>query len=108
MDLFGAVDFSNWLRRLSDLAASPEVLEPLFLQLTCILVAFLLAWGIRAATRSWTDRLADLAVARNRALRLPAGLRGLATFCYAWIVLVFTRYGIVQLGGEHRLIGSVM
>ena len=105
MDLFGAVDFSNWLRRLSDLAASPQVLGPLFFQLACILVAFLLAWGIRAATRSWTDRLAELAVARNRALRLPIGLRGLATFCYAWIVLLFTRYGVAQLGGEHRLIG---
>jgi len=105
LDLSGAVDFSDWLRRLRDLAASPQVLEPLFFQLTCILVAFLLAWGIRAATRSWTDRLADLALARYRALRLPVGLRGLATICYAWIVLVFTRYGIAQLGGEHRLIG---
>ena len=83
MDLSGAVDFSDWLRRLRDLAASPQVLEPLFFQLTCILVAFLLAWGIRAATRSWTDRLADLALARYRALRLPVGLRGLATICYA-------------------------
>jgi len=105
LDLFGALHLSDWLRRLSDLAASPQVLEPLFFQLACILVAFLLAWGIRAATRSWTDRLAELAFARNRALRLPIGLRGLATFCYAWIVLLFTRYGVAQLGGEHRLIG---
>src|SRR5207237_2747966 len=42
---------------------------------------------------------------RYRALRLPAGLRGLAIFCYAWLILVFAEQGVAQLGGEYRLIG---
>jgi small-conductance mechanosensitive channel len=90
---------------MSDLAASPAVLVPLFLQLACILAGFLLAWGIRAATRSWTDRLVERVAARFPALRIPADLRGLATFCYAWFVLVFAEQLIAQLGGQYRLIG---
>src|SRR5207237_9824282 len=42
---------------------------------------------------------------RYRALRLPAGLRGLAIFCYAWLILVFAEQAIAQLGGQYRLIG---
>jgi hypothetical protein len=64
-----------------------------------------LAWGIRAATRSWTDRLVERVAARFPALRIPADLRGLATFCYAWFVLVFAEQLIAQLGGQYRLIG---
>jgi small-conductance mechanosensitive channel len=97
--------FFDWLRQVSDLAASPAVLVPLFLELVCILAGFLLAWGIRAATRSWTDRLVERVAARYRALRIPADLRGLATFCYAWFVLVFAEQLIAQLGGQYRLIG---
>src|SRR5438270_8767179 len=88
-----------------DLAASPAVLEPLLLQLACIVASFLSAWAIRAATRSWTDRLVERLTTRYRALRLPAGLRGLAAFCYAWLILVFAEQAIGQLGGEYRLIG---
>ncbi len=105
MQLLDSLQFFDWLRQVSDLAASPAVLVPLFLQLACILAGFLLAWGIRAATRSWTDRLVERVAARYRALRIPAGLRGLATFCYAWFVLVFAEQLIAQLGGQYRLIG---
>ncbi len=105
MHLLDSLHFFDWLRQVSDLAASPAVLVPLFLQLACILAGFLLAWGIRAATRSWTDRLVERVAARYRALRIPAGLRGLATFCYAWFVLVFAEQLIAQLGGQYRLIG---
>jgi len=105
LHLFDTLQFLDWLRQVSDLVASPAVLVPLFLQLACILVGFLLAWGIRAATSAWTDRLIERVAARYRALRIPAGLRGLATFCYAWFVLVFAEQLIAQLGGQYRLIG---
>jgi small-conductance mechanosensitive channel len=105
LHLLDTFQFFDWLRRMSDLAASPAVLVPLFLQLACILAGFLLAWGIRAATRSWTDRLVERVAARFPALRIPADLRGLATFCYAWFVLVFAEQLIAQLGGQYRLIG---
>jgi small-conductance mechanosensitive channel len=105
LQLFDAPHFSDWLGRMRDLAASPAVLEPLILQLSCIVASFLSAWAIRAATRSWTDRLVDRVTMRHRALRVPAGLRGLAIFCYAWLILVFTEQAIAQLGGDYRLIG---
>ena len=105
MQFFDAVHFSDWLGRLRDLAASPAVLEPLLLQLACIIACFLSAWGIRAATRSWTGRLVERVTMRYRSLRLPAGLRGLAIFCYAWLILVFAEQAVAQLGADYRLIG---
>jgi small-conductance mechanosensitive channel len=105
LQLFDALHFSDWLGRLRDLAASPAVLEPLFFQLVCILAAFLSAWGIRAGTRPWTDSLVERVTARYPALRIPAAPPGLATFCYAWFLLIFAEQAIAQLGGEYRLIG---
>jgi small-conductance mechanosensitive channel len=105
LQFFDAVNFMDWLGRLRDLAASPAILEPLLLQLACIAAAFLLAWAIRAATRSSTDRLVERVTLRYRALRLPAGLRGLVIFCYAWLLLAFAEEAVAQLGGEYRLIG---
>jgi small-conductance mechanosensitive channel len=105
LQLFDAAHFSDWLGRLRDLAASPAALEALVLQLACIIASFLSAWAIRAATRSSTDRLVERVTIRYRVLRLPPGLRGLAIFCYAWLILVFTEEAVAQLGGDYRLIG---
>jgi hypothetical protein len=90
---------------LRELVISPAVLEPLILQLACIGVAFLSAWVIRAATRAWSDRLVEFFAARYRGFRIPAGLRGLVVFCYAWIILAVVEQAIAELGGEYRLIG---
>jgi small-conductance mechanosensitive channel len=105
LQLFDAAYFSDWLGRLRDLAASPAVLQALVLQLACIIASFLAAWAIRAATRSRTDRLVERITMRYRGLRVPAGLRGLAIFCYAWLILVFAEQAVAQLGGDYRLIG---
>src|SRR5207253_7199047 len=88
-----------------DLAVSWEVLETLIFQLAVIIAAFLLAWGFRAATRSWSDRLVLRITTQFRWLRIPVELRGLVVFCYAWLVLAIAGRGIAQLGAEHRLIG---
>ena len=105
LPLSDSVHLSDWLQRLSDLAVSWEVLETLIFQLAVIIAAFLLAWGFRASTRSWSDRLAQRITAQFRWLRIPAELRGLVLFCYAWLVLASAGRGIAQLGGEHGLIG---
>ena len=105
MHLSDALPLSDWLQRLGDLAISRAILEALILQLAAIIAAFLLAWGFRAATRSWSDRLAQRLAARFRSLRIPTELHGLVMFCYAWLVLAIAERGITQLGGEHRLIG---
>ena len=105
MHLSDAVQLSDWLRRFGGLAVSREVLETLLLQLAVIIAAFLLAWGFRAATRSWSDRLAQRVATRFRSLRIPAELHGLVIFCYAWLVLAVAERGIAELGGERRLVG---
>ena len=105
MHLADAVPLSDWLQRLSDLAVSRAVLEALFLQLAVIIAAFLLAWGLRSATRSWGDRLAQRIAGRFRSLRIPAELHGLVIFCYAWLVLVIAGRGIADLGGDRHLVG---
>jgi small-conductance mechanosensitive channel len=105
LPLFDTARFSDWLSRLRGFTVSPAVLEALLLQFACIAVAFLAAWGIRAATRSWTDRLVERLAARYRALRFPAGLSGLPVYCYAWLLLVLVEQSVAQLGGEYGLIG---
>ena len=96
MHLLDEVHLSDWLQRLSDLAVSREALEPLIFQLAVILAAILLAWGFRAATRSWSDRLAQLIATQFRALRIPTQLQGLVVFCYVWLVLAIERRGIAD------------
>jgi small-conductance mechanosensitive channel len=105
LPLFDTAHLTEWLSRLRDLAASPAVLESLFLQLGCIAVSFLGAGGIRVATRSWTDRLVERLSTRYRALRFPSGLRGLPVYCYAWLLLVLLEQSVAQFGGDYRLIG---
>jgi small-conductance mechanosensitive channel len=103
--LLDSLHLSDWLQRFGDFAVSREVLEALTLQFAVIVVAFLLARGFRAATRSWSDRLAQRIAAQFRLLRIPAELHGLVVFCYAWLVLAIAERGIAELGGERRLIG---
>ena len=104
MDLFDNMDFSGWLLRLKLFAASPDVYEPLAMQLGVVLVAFLVAWGLRAATRASAARFLGAVTARYPALRIPEGLLRLTIFFYAWLLLVIAAHAIAQLGGQHRLI----
>jgi small-conductance mechanosensitive channel len=105
LDLLDIVGLSDWAQRLRDLAVSREVLEALIFQLVAIIAAFLLALGFRAATRSWSERLAQRIAAQFRSLRVPAELHGLVMFCYAWLLLAIAERGIAEFGGEHRLVG---
>jgi small-conductance mechanosensitive channel len=104
LDLLHALHLSSWLQRLSELAASGELLEALALQLAAIAALFLLAWGIRAATRPWTDRLSDLAAAHLHLPPAPAELHRLMVFFYAWLLLVIADRVGARLGAEVRLI----
>jgi small-conductance mechanosensitive channel len=97
--------FSDWLRQLSALASSREVVEALLPQLAAIAAMFLLAWVIRAATRSWTDRLVDRAPPQFRVPRIASELRRLLIFCYAWLLLVIEEGVGSHFGADVRLIG---
>ncbi|HEY3912700.1 MAG TPA: mechanosensitive ion channel domain-containing protein [Stellaceae bacterium] len=96
---------SEWLRRLSAIVASREVLEALVPQLAAIAAMFLLAWAIHAATRPWTNRLVDRATIQLRMHRIAGELQRLLTFCYAWLLLVTAEGVGARLGGDVRLVG---
>jgi small-conductance mechanosensitive channel len=99
--------FSDWLRRLSELAASREVLEPLIPQVLTVAAMLLLAWAIRAATRSWTNRLVDRATTqfRVRVPRIASELQRLLIFCYAWLLLTIAEGVGSRFGDDVRLVG---
>ena len=105
MDPLDSARLSGWLRRLGAFAASRQVLDALIPQVVAIAAMFLLAWGIRAATRAWTDRLVARATTLFRVPRIAGELQRLLTFCYAWLLLVIVENVGDRLGGDVRLVG---
>lgn len=85
-----------------EFAESPAVLESLALQVALIGVLFALAWGIRAATRTATDRLAERHL-RPEWVRLE--LARLATLIYAWLLLVIAARVGDRFGLDLKLVG---
>jgi small-conductance mechanosensitive channel len=102
---FNPTRLSDWLRQLSALIASREVLETLIPQLVVVTAMFLLAWAIRAATRPWTNRLLDRASKQFRVPRVASELQRLLIFGYAWLLLVTADDVGDRLGDDVRLIG---
>jgi len=86
-------------------AASRELFETLALQLALIGAILALAWAVRLATCSLTDRLAERVEHRLRAGRITAELRGLVPFAYAWLLLVIAERVAARLGFEAPLVG---
>lgn len=105
MDPLNSARLSGWLRRLGAFAASRQVLDALVPQLVAIAAMFVLAWGIRAATRAWTDRLVARATTLFRVPRMADELQRLLTLCYAWLLLVIVENVGDRLGADVRLIG---
>lgn len=105
MDPLSSARLSGWLRRLGAFAASRQVLDALVPQLVAIAAMFLLAWGIRAVTRAWTDRLVARATTLFRVPRMADELQRLLTLCYAWLLLVIVENVGDRLGADVRLIG---
>ena len=105
MDSLDSARLSGWLRRLGAFAASRQVLDALIPQVVAIAAMFLLAWGIRAATRAWTDRLVARATTLFRVPRIAGELQHLLTFGYAWLLLVIVENVGDRLGSDVRLVG---
>ncbi len=105
MDFLDSARLSGWLRRLGAFAASRQVLDALIPQVVAIAAMFLLAWGIRAATRAWTDRLVARATTLFRVPRIAGELQHLLTFGYAWLLLVIVENVGDRLGSDVRLVG---
>lgn len=103
--MFGDWSISDWLDRAGEIAASREVLELLALQLGLIAGLLALAWGIRLATVSLTDRLAGRIDRYLHAGRLASDLRGLVTLAYAWLLLVIAERVAARFGLDLNLVG---
>jgi len=64
-----------------------------------------LAWGIRLASVSLTDRLAERIDRHLHAGRLANDLRGLVMLAYAWLLLVIAKRVAVRFGFDFELVG---
>jgi small-conductance mechanosensitive channel len=103
--LIGDWDISDWLDRAREFAGSREVLQLLALQLGLVAAMFALAWGIRLATKSLTDRLTERIDRYLHAGRLASDLGGLVMLGYAWLLLVIAKRVGARFGFEFELVG---
>ncbi len=99
--LFESLQISNWLDRVSELAVSHALLEALLLQVAVIGATFALAYGIRFATRSFTDRIEHY----PNASRIATNLRGVVTLAYAWLLLLIGERVMARFGPDPQLVG---
>lgn len=96
---------SDWLRWAGEVAVSRELLGSLVLQLALIGGIFALAYGIRLATRSFTDRLAERLERYPHANRFAGELRGVVILAYAWLLLIVAERAAARFGLDLRLVG---
>ncbi|HVH77106.1 MAG TPA: mechanosensitive ion channel domain-containing protein [Stellaceae bacterium] len=89
---------------MNQLAASGELLEAFAVQLAVVASLFLVAWGIRVATRAWIDRLVEFARSHLR-WRVPRELPQLIVFLYAWLLLAVAENVGTRAGTKVPLIG---
>jgi len=102
LDTFG---LTAWAERVGAVTISRELLHALALQAGLIAALYAAAWGIRVLTRRWTDRLADRVQHRLRATHIPKHICGLATLCFAWLLLVTAHRTALRFGIEWPLVG---
>ena len=103
--MFESLQISDWLQRASEVAASRELRETLLLQLALIGAVFALAYAIRLATRSFTDRLAERIEPYPHASRIADNLRGVVTLAYAWLLLLIGERVVARFGIDPKLVG---
>jgi len=84
---------------------SRELLESLALQLVLICAIFGLALGIRLATRSFTDRLAERIALYPHASRIASNLRRVVPLAYAWLLLLIGERVMARFGADPTLVG---
>jgi len=103
--LFEILQVSDWFQRASEVAVSRELLEILSLQLALIGAIFALAYGIRLATRPFTDRLAERIEPYPHASRIASNLRDVVTLAYAWLLLLIAERMMARFGTDPTLVG---
>jgi small-conductance mechanosensitive channel len=89
---------ASWFRRFGEFAVSGRLLEAVALQLAVIALLFLFAWGVRLATRRWTDRAVALFGRQFRYSHVSPELSWLLTFFYAWVLLAIAGNVAARLG----------
>jgi small-conductance mechanosensitive channel len=103
--LLGNWDLSDWIDRAREIAGSREALQILGLQLSVVAAMLGFAWGIRLATVSLTDRLAERIDRHLHAGRVASDLRGLVMLGYAWLLLVIAKRVAARFGFDFELVG---
>src|SRR6266700_6138379 len=103
--LFESLQLSDWLQRASEVAVPRGLLQALLLQLGLTGAIFALAYVVRLATRSITDRLAERIELYPHASRIASNLRGAVTLAYAWLLLLIAERMMTRFGIDPTLVG---
>ncbi len=99
-DSLPKLQVADWLAQAMAIAASRQVMLSLALQLVVIAALLPLAWGMRAATRRWTELLALAVERRFPNWRVAAVIHRDVPLVYAWLLLaVAARLGAEWQGG---------
>lgn len=81
------------------------MIEALALQLAVVALMLLVAWGLRAITRSWTRPLAEKIGRRLPAARFAAALHRSLPLVYCWLLLAVAARVGAQWDGGWPLVG---
>jgi small-conductance mechanosensitive channel len=103
-DALPKLPIAEWFAQVAAIAASPQNLLSLALQLGAITALLLLAWAMRAATRPWTERLVVAVDRRFPTWRLAALVHRDMPLIYAWLLLAIGAHMGAEWQGDWRLV----
>ncbi len=95
-EFLDSLHLSDLADRARDIGISRTFLQSLVVQLALIAIIYIAAWGLRSIARPWAERFTARLKMQWPAAELPQGLRRLAVFCVAWLMLV-----IAERAGRH-------
>jgi len=91
-DSFPKLPIASWLAQAAAIATSRQTLLSLALQLAVIVALIVLAWGMRAITRRWTEQLVLAVERRFPNWRLAAVIHRYMPLIYVWLLLAIAAH----------------